>query len=181
MTPKQKERVLNKIAQIKKALASDKRRHGGFFDDSRGLRYLPPELYIKIEDYNGSHTYFKWFKRVFSEDYGFPFFMFEWTLTLFKVGKLKDAETKAIETFERNIYIFDKFLGRELKELDRREWANIASLEYAINYFQYSSSDPNLADFSEWLINFLKSPKFIAAKNEYLGEEHAATFLIFED
>jgi len=43
MTPKQEERIRNKIARIRKELAADKKRWGGFYDDSRGLRYLPPE------------------------------------------------------------------------------------------------------------------------------------------
>ena len=42
MTSKQIERIKKKITKIKQALAADKRRWGGFYDDSQGLRYLPP-------------------------------------------------------------------------------------------------------------------------------------------
>ena len=63
MTPKQIERIQNKIVKIKRALAADKRRWGGYYDDSRGLRYLAPEQYIKIRDYKGALRYFNWFNK----------------------------------------------------------------------------------------------------------------------
>ncbi|MFW5793677.1 MAG: hypothetical protein ACOCWC_05285 [Bacteroidota bacterium] len=63
MTPKQDEKIRNKIARIRKELAADKKRWGGFYDDSRGLRYLPPELFIKLKDYKGGLRYLRWFNR----------------------------------------------------------------------------------------------------------------------
>ncbi len=61
MTPKQEERIRIKIARIRKELAADKKRWGGFYDDSRGLRYLPPEQFIKLKDYKGGLRYLRWF------------------------------------------------------------------------------------------------------------------------
>ena len=51
MTPKQEERIRDKISKIKKALAADKRQWGGIYHDGPGLRYLPPELFLKLKDY----------------------------------------------------------------------------------------------------------------------------------
>lgn len=87
MTPKQKERIQLKIAKIKKELAADKKRWGGYYDDSRGLRYLPPELYLKIQDYSGALRYFNWFHKNFPDDSGYPVFLFEWAITRFKKGR----------------------------------------------------------------------------------------------
>jgi len=44
MTEKQAQRLKNKIAKIKKALAADKRYWGGYYHDGGGLRYAPPEI-----------------------------------------------------------------------------------------------------------------------------------------
>ena len=88
MTPKQAERLRANITQIKKELAADKRRWGGFYDDSRGLRYLPPALYLKLGDYSGANRYFNWFSKNFPNDMGYPIFLFEWTLALFKTKKI---------------------------------------------------------------------------------------------
>ena len=114
MTPKQAERLQTKIKQIKSALAADKKRSGGYYDDSAGRRYQPPQYYIKLGDYSGGATYFRWFYKNFPDDAGFPDFLFEWTLNLFKTGKIKDAEKMAFKTFCRNTYIFDKFLGKPI-------------------------------------------------------------------
>ena len=98
MTPKQIERIQIKIATIKRALAADKRQWG-CYDDSRGLRYLPPALYLKLQDYKGAMRYFNWFHKIFDDDAGYPMFLFEWTITLFKNGKRKEAEKMALKTF----------------------------------------------------------------------------------
>ena len=90
MTPKQTDRTQNKIAKIKRALAADKRLWG-CYDDSRGLRYLSPALYLKLKDYKGAMRYFNWFQKNFSDDSGYPSFLLEWTITLFKNCKLKEA------------------------------------------------------------------------------------------
>ena len=124
MTPKQIERIKNKIAKIKRELAADKKRWGGFYDDSRGLRYLPPELYLKLNDYSGALRYFNWFDKNFPEDSGFPIFLFEWTIILFKTKRIKQAEKKAMETFYSNTYLIDEFLKKELLDFDKLENSN---------------------------------------------------------
>ena len=94
MTEKQAEKIQLKIKKIEAELAADKRRWGGFYDDSRGVRYLPTELYVKLQDWNGGLRYMRWFEKNFPDDIGFPDFLFEWTIILFKKGKLKEAEKK---------------------------------------------------------------------------------------
>ncbi|MFM8349131.1 MAG: hypothetical protein ACKOAR_13905 [Bacteroidota bacterium] len=51
MTSRQINSLRKKIDQIKKALAADKKRGGGYYDDSRGLRYMPPGLFLRLQDY----------------------------------------------------------------------------------------------------------------------------------
>ena len=63
MTEKQAEMLRQQIKKIQLDLAADKRRCGGFYDDSRGLRYMPPRLYIKLGDYFDGLTYLKWFYK----------------------------------------------------------------------------------------------------------------------
>ena len=84
ITEAQVERVNLKITKLKKTLASDKKRCGGYYDDSIGIRYLIPEQYLKIQDYKGAARYFNWFNKTFPDDIGFPFFLFEWTVALVK-------------------------------------------------------------------------------------------------
>ena len=99
MTPKQAERIKNKIKKIKTALAADKKRWGGFYDDSRGLRYIPPQLYIELNDFTGGLRYLNWFNKNFPDDSGYPDFLFEWTIVLFKTGRLKMPRKKHLKPF----------------------------------------------------------------------------------
>jgi hypothetical protein len=166
MTEKQKEKVRIKIADIRATLANERRRYGGY-DDSRGLRYLPPAFYIKIEDYAGALTYLRWFNKNFENDAGFPDFLFEWTLILFKSGKHKEAEQKALKTFCSNTYLFDKFFGKPIIPIEKQEYSNIDIPEFT-EYFKYSCSQPELADFSKWLQHFISSEKFNTIKEKYI-------------
>ena len=166
MTPKQIERIQIKIKKFRAALTAEKRKYG-WINDDRGLRYAIPELYLKIVDYKGGMTYFRWFNKNFPNDCGMPNFLLEWTITLFKYGKLKDAEKKAYKTFFSNIYIFDIFFEREIIKLNVSEFSNLSSIEFA-NYLSYTCKQENLKDFAEWLQNIENSEKFQAVKKSFI-------------
>lgn len=170
MTPKQIERIQNKIVKIKRALAADKRRWGGYYDDSRGLRYLAPELYIKIKDYKGALRYFNWFNKTFDDDMGFPFFLFEWSITLFKNGKLKEAEKKLFQAILRSDTLIDNFLEKDYSSLDMNE-TNSLEILALLNNQLYDFSDAEFKDFSEWLSEIIASPNFEQQLNAYLAIE----------
>lgn len=167
MTPRQQENVLKKIQKIKKALAADKRRWGGFYDDSRGLRYLPPNLFLQLKDYKGAMQYFRWFDKNFPDDGGFPIFLFEWTITLFKNGKTIEAEKKALQTFMSNPYLIYKFLGKEYlnTEIDENSNWQFASL---VDGLKFSRDSEELKDFADWISMFISTDKFYKVANEFV-------------
>jgi len=167
MTEKKAEKLRQKIKRVKLDLAADKRRWGGFFDDSGGLRYLPPEYYIKLGDFAGGLKYLKWFNKNFPGDGGFPDFLFEWTIILFKTAHIKEAEKKAFETYCSNTYIFDKFFGRPIVPLDKYENSNIDIPDFVDN-FNYSCKQPDLIDFSDWLDTFTCTEKFKTASQKFI-------------
>ena len=166
MTPKQIERLKKKIADIKRILAAEKRKFG-CYDDGRGLRYLPTKYYIQLGDYSGGLTYTKWFDKNFPDDSGFPDFLFEWTIILFKTGKTKEAEKKAFQTFCRNTYLFDRFFGRTFTPVDKWEGSNLEVPGFT-EYLDYSSNQPELADFSKWLDTFISTQDFINRSTKYI-------------
>ncbi len=168
MTSKQEDKIKNKITQIKAALAADKKRWGGSHHDGQGLRYLPPQLYIKLGDFSGGLRYLNWFTKNFPDDRGFPDFLFEWTVILFTTGRLKEAEKKAFQTFTVNTYLFDKFFDRPIKQIEKWEGSNLEVAEFAIDYFHYSHKQDNLTDFAEWMERLTKTEKFITLTNKYI-------------
>ena len=168
MTPKQQERIKNKIKKIKAALAADKKYWGGQHHDGHGLRYIPPQLYIELKNYTGGLRYFNWFNKNFPDDSGYPNFLFEWTIILFKTGRLKKAERKAFETFCSNAYLFDIYFGRQVTNSKKWEGSNLESQEFADQQFCYSTKQNNLADFSEWLDKFIRTENFILLSNQFI-------------
>ncbi|NNV55248.1 hypothetical protein [Limnovirga soli] len=166
MTPKQIERIQKKIARIRQTLAAEKRRFG-CYDDSRGLRYLSTQYFIQLGDYAGGLRYTRWFEKNFPDDCGFPAFLFEWTIILFKTGKTKAAEKKAFQTFCSNIWLFDKYFGKITIPFGKLEGSNKAIPAF-IEDFPYSSEQVELADFSNWLIALLNTPDFILLSKKYI-------------
>jgi tetratricopeptide (TPR) repeat protein len=159
MTPKQKERLQQKIKKFKSALAADKKLWGGSYHDGQGLRYAIPQLYIQLQDYSGAQRYFTWFNKNFPGDVGYPGFLFEWTLVLFYRGKTKEAERKAWEAFCSNTHLFDKFLGRLAATPEECE-PTAPETAAALDSSPYSHKQAELADFAEWLQKFEQSEKF---------------------
>jgi len=109
MTEKQIERVRTKIARVKRALAADKKEWGGYYHDGSGIRYMCPELYLKIRDFKGSLNYFRWFSKNFPDDVCYGEFYLEWAITFFELGRLEEAGQKVLEGYERDSTIWNKF------------------------------------------------------------------------
>jgi hypothetical protein len=177
MTPKQEERIRNKIARIKKGLAADKRFWHGYYHDGGGLRYSPPGLYIKLADYKGGMRYLRWFEKNFPNDAAHGLFLFEWAILLFKTGKTHECMKKIVETFKSHFFLTDTFLERELLSVEMTEhleWQK-SSLP---NYFTYRHTDPALLDFGGWLMEFVESQAYKAFVTKYVELEirYRATF-----
>lgn len=168
MTPKQEERIRAKISKIKSALAADKKHWGGYYHDGQGFRYALPRLYIQLGDYAGGLRYLNWFYKNFPDDAGYPDFLFEFTIILFKTGRRKEAEKKAFETFTRNTYLFDKFFNRPVTPIEKWEGSNLEVAAFATDYFDYSYKQVSLADFAEWLNTFTKTEKFVQLASQYI-------------
>lgn len=170
MTEKQIENVKAKIEKYKKALAADKKHWGGQYHDGQGIRYIIPEQFIKIKDYKGGLRYLNWFDKNFPDESGYPIFLFEWTLILFKCNKLIEAEQKAHRTFFSNTYLFDKFLGKEPLKINKNE-SSTWEYESLVENFTYTSKDPEFAEFASWAESVLNNRKFVDKANEFLEIE----------
>lgn len=170
MTEKQIERIKMKIDKYKKALARDKKMWGGQHHDGQGIRYVITAEYIKIADYNTGLKYLKWYNKNFPDDSGYPIFLFEASLILFKCNKLKEAEEMAHRTFFSNTYLFDKFLEKETLKFEKNESSNWET-ESLKKYFYYSKNNIEFADFANWCETILTSQDFLDKSKEFLEIE----------
>src|SRR4030088_907516 len=89
LTPKDIERLKNRLAEAKHAFAEEKRIYG-VYKDKQVLRYIPTIYYIQLGDYRGGLKYVRWFEKHFPSDPGLPYFLFERIIIYFKNGKIKD-------------------------------------------------------------------------------------------
>ena len=157
MTPKQEERLRLKIKRIKSALAADKKRWGGFYDDSRGLRYLPLRHFIELEDFKGGLRYTNWFEKNFPDDICFPEFLIEWAIILFKTNKLKEAEKRVFRAIYRCSYMFDnKVTNTPNDQIDYLKVFEQFYKDYSIT----TGINETMKDFTFWKNSYLTSENF---------------------
>jgi hypothetical protein len=170
-----------KIKSMRAQLSNEKRIYGGY-DDSRGVRYLVLAECIKIADYKTGLNYIRWFNKNFPDDIGYPIFLFEQTIVLFKAGKLIEAESTMLRTYFGNTYLFDQFLiGNQEDDMDRMQWNDWEGVQI-LDDFPYTALDPELTDFTEWLQKSLRKPliankmsDFIEILRRLIDEDDAET------
>jgi len=165
MTPKQADRLRRQISAIRRTLAAEKRKFGGY-DDSRGLRYLPTRYYVQLADFAGGLTYLRWFWRNFPTDAGFADFLFEATIILCKQGKLLEAARQATATFQADRQLLARFLGAPVPPVEAWENAPLAAEAYA-RYFAALGSPATLQDVAEWLGELTSTVEFRASAQQF--------------
>lgn len=167
MTEKQIAKIQKDIRQIRNMLAEEKRLME-VIEDPICMRYKVLKECISIGDYKSGLNFLRWFKRNFLDDPGYPVFLFEGIIVLFKTGKLKDAESLALRTFYSNTYLFDQFFtGKAENDMDRMDWNNWESVE-VLDDFVYSARDKRLLDFSLWLTALTNRRDFENKMENYL-------------
>ena len=165
MTPCEKQALEDQIERIRASIETELQLLDGYNDELREV-YIPVGYYLQMEDYKAGLKYLRWYQKIVHGDVGEPDFLFECAVILFMNGKIKEAERKAVETFFHNTYIFDKYFGRELVPVDKDESWEHEQPEFLTD-FKYSCTQPKLADFTQWLLEFEQSEKFQSISKRY--------------
>ena len=93
---------------------------------------------------------------------------FESAILCFKTGRIKEAEKAAFETFCSNPYWINRFLGWPVIPLDIWHSSNVTTIEYT-EALNWSSQQADLADFTEWLVDFISTDNFKHRSEQYLA------------
>lgn len=158
MTPAQITRIQTRIINLRKILAAERARFGGY-DDSAGRRYAILNLYFSIGDYKGAANYLRWFFKNFPDDAGFPFFWVEACMTYFYNKILDQARSMAFNVFVANPYVWEVFFTGTVTEVEGIEpSSNWESLELALQ-LPYRANQEQYVDFGSWLQDCLVEPK----------------------
>ena len=161
-----KERLTKRIDKIVTSLEAEQQKLG-WIKDRRGMRYLPTEMFLNMEDYSAGLEYLKWFHRNFPKDKGFPEFLLEWTIILFKTESYNDAKKMAFRTYCSNIHIFDKYFSREITPVEKFEKSRYEAANY-VKTVNFKVGNPKFTDFDEWLKQITSSKKFISATEKFI-------------
>jgi len=159
MTEKQIEKIQKRIKSYRAILASEKKRFGGYMD-SGGIRYVIPELYLRIMDYKGALTYFRWFSKAFPDDIGFPSFNLFWAASLFENNKIPEALGKVYETAFSNTYLLGLIAGKEMNFIDKSELIGFENLDYAKQIYKGCIELITL-EFQIYLTGLIEDKEFI--------------------
>jgi len=158
LTPAQITRIQTKIIKLRKVLATERARFGGY-DDSAGRRYTILNLYVSIADYKGASVYLRWFFKNFPDDAGFPFFWVEACMTYFHNMKLDQARSIAFNAFVSDPTIWEVFFTGTVTKVEGIEpSSNWEGLELALQ-LPYRANQEQFVDFSSWLQDCLVEPK----------------------
>jgi hypothetical protein len=157
LIPAQITRIQTKIFKLRKILAAERARFGGY-DDSAGRRYTIINLYVSIADYKGAAVYLRWFFKNFPDDAGFPFFWVEACLTYFYNNKLEQARSMALKAFVANPYVWEVFFMGIATEVEGiKPSSNWEGLDLALQ-LPYRANQEQHVDFSSWLQECLAEP-----------------------
>lgn len=168
MTEKQIQKIKTQIKSFRAKLSAEKRKYG-WYDDSRGLRFIIPDLYLQIADYKGALRYFNWFEKEIKATSGFPDFNLAWTIALFKNKKLELAEKKLYTTAFSNTYFVDLIIGNTPMKVNKPELISYEKLEFLHEIEKYWKRMLT-PDFVEWVDE-------IAGRDEF--RENIAKYIEF--
>lgn len=164
-------RLRARATRLKRALASEKRRYGGF-DDSSGKRYRIGPLFALAGDLKEALAHYGWFEKQFPDDVGEPMHHLWWALALYRSGDIEDANRKLLETLVRNLYLLPALTGSPIARQDMWHSSNWDQPEYLA---QVSPEFlPQLSeDERSWIGRQLESALFRRVKDEYVSTHHA--------
>ena len=158
MTSEQISLIKTKIIKLRKILATERARFGGY-DDSAGRRYTILNLYVSIADYKGAAVYLRWFFKNFPDDSGFSFFWVEACITYFYNNKLDQARSMAFKAFVANPYTWEVFFTGTATEVPGiKPNSNWEGVELALQ-LPYRADQEQCAQFATWLQTCLAEPK----------------------
>lgn len=129
-------KIKTKISSHKSSLNREKKTYGSI-NDGAGKRYVLFSLYFLLNDFKKSEEYFKWYEKEFEDDTGEPVQKLCWAVSLYRMGKIDQAEYRLADLMLSNLYVIPKLLGRDIKKYDIWHFSSDA----AIDYFDYFPED----------------------------------------
>jgi hypothetical protein len=153
--PTTKKGLATKITRFKTLFKKEYESYG-FISDGKGKRYFLFILLFLLGNDLKSLDYFQWYEREFPDDIGEPFQKLCWALTLYRMGRIKDAEYRLADTILSNIYLIPALIDKPVKKVDMLHGSNYAEPDY-IYYLPDEIIDAITESDLGWLAEFYSS------------------------
>jgi len=167
MTEKQIEKIRLSIKNHRSALTAEKRKFGGF-DDNTGRRYYISDLYLRIADYSGVLTYKKWFDKNFPDDCGTPILSLNWAIAFYSCGQIENCKIYTLDTAFQNVYLHGLLLDREVKLIDMYDPNGNELLERTKSWIRDCKRIVT-KPYKEWLSAYIDSNEYNEPINRFIS------------
>lgn len=159
-------KIKTKISSYKSGMTREKKLYGSISDDA-GKRYILFSLYFLLNDFKKSEEYFKWYEKEFKDDSGEPAQKLCWAVTLYRMGKLNQAEYRLADLMLSNLYVIPKLLGRDIKKYEIWHFSSDGSIDY-FDYFPNEVLKALSKEDKSWIEGLYDSFVFQRIRQRYI-------------
>lgn len=164
----------DRATRLKRALANEQKkfRH---IQDGAGKRYLIGPYYVLAGELQKALVHYDWYEEYCSDDIGEPFHYLYWALALYRLGEVKKATAKLLETMLQNVYLLPILLGATPGTYDIWHSSNMEQPDYI------TQAPPDfLPQLSQqersWIGEQFDSFRFRRAREEYIATYRALKY-----
>ena len=110
-----RKKLKSRISSYKSSFNKEKKEYG-YIRDGAGKRYILFSLHLVLNDLDKSEKYFNWYENEFPDDCGEPIQKLCWSLSLFRMDKVKDAKIMLADLMLSNLYLIPHVIGDSIKK-----------------------------------------------------------------
>ena len=119
----------DRATRLKRALANEQKKYR-HIEDGAGKRYLIGPFYVLADELEKALAHYDWYEKHCSDDIGEPLHYLYWALALYRIGEIKKANVKLLETMLRNVYLLPILLGSRPDTYDIWHSSNMEQPDY---------------------------------------------------
>ena len=157
----------DRATRLKRALANEQKKYR-HIEDGAGKRYLIGPFYVLADELEKALAHYDWYEKHCSDDIGEPIHYLYWALALHRIGEIKKANVKLLETMLRNLYLLPILLGLRPDTYDIWHSSNMEQPDYITQ--TPAEFLPQLSEQERsWIGEQFDSFRFRRAREEYVA------------